>query len=185
MADMKDITDVPSNQRGSLHKTAGGDTQVQFVREFVDPVQKVWNAFTEPERLANWFPGFQLEHRQGGKYQIWFGDNCEGPAHVEGTIEVFDSPTELRCGNLHWRLAPRQTEQQGDAGTRLTFTDILQFNQGSLSNYEITNSVLAGWHYYMDRLTHALEGYSSSDYDPTDTREYDYAKIDVTGRALP
>ncbi len=170
---MKDIRALPGTRLGSVHKNDNGDTFVQFVRHLPFSPEEVWAAITDPDSLAAWFPGFELEHREGGRFQIWFGGECEGPAHVSGTVTVFDPPHRLQCGTMTWLL------EAADGTCRLTFTDIVRFNQDHRGDFEITNSVLAGWHFYMDQLEASLNG----TLDPRDTLEYDYAQVDVEGRA--
>jgi hypothetical protein len=88
---------------------------------------------------------------KGGSFEIWFGGQCEGPAHVEGTVTEFDPPWVLQCGSLRFEL-----NRDGN-GCLLKFTDILHF-EGPRTEEEIVNSVLGGWHRFLDALEHALEG---------------------------
>ncbi len=171
---MKDIREVPTDRLGRVVKTDTGDTRVEFVRVMPYSADQVWHAITDADSLAKWFPGFQLEHRQGGTFAIWFGGDCSGPAHVSGIVDVYDPPKELRCGSMRWQL------ESISGGCQLTFTDILRFNQDHRSDYEISNSVLAGWHLYIDHLEESLAG----TVDPNDDIEYDYSQIEVTGRPV-
>ncbi len=171
---MKNIREVPTDRLGKVGKTDTGDTLVEFVRVMPYSLDQVWHAITDADSLASWFPGFQLEHRQGGAFNIWFGGDCNGPAHVSGIVEVYDPPNELRCGSMRWRL------ESTPGGCQLTFTDILRFKQDHRSDYEISNSVLAGWHFYVDRLEESLAG----TVNPDDTIEYDYSQIQVPGRPV-
>jgi len=170
---MKDIRNVPTERLGSVGKTDNGGTFVQFVRLMPYSPEKVWHAITDADSLADWFQGFQLEHRQGGIFNIWFGGECEGPAHVSGRVDVYDPPNELQCGNMRWQL------ESVPGGCQLTFTDTLQFKQDHRSDFEIANSVLAGWHFYVDRLEDSLAG----TLDGNDSIEYDYSQIEVPGWA--
>ncbi len=171
---MKDISNVPTDRLGSVGKNAAGETYVQFIRFLSFSPERVWQAITDPASLADWFPGFELEHHQGGSFQIWFGGECEGPAHVSCVVEAFDPPRLLQCGTMRWVL------EAVPGGCQLTFTDIVRFNQDHRGDFEITNSVLAGWHFYMDKLEDSLTG----SLDPGDTIEYDYSQIELPGRAI-
>ncbi len=157
---------APSDTYGAVTKLADGRTQVSFERQLPHSIGKVWAAITAPEQLAVWFPGFRLELRQGGTFEIWFGGDCEGVAHVSGIVSQYDPPRVLECGTMCFELQP-----QG-AYCLLRFTDVL-VPAGSRSAEDITHSVLGGWHKYLDMLEEALAGR-----DPNLKRsEPDYSKI--------
>jgi hypothetical protein len=140
---------LDKSRLGSLGKLEDGRSYVRFERHLPFPIETVWAAITDPELLARWFPGITLERKLGGSFEIWFGGECEGPAHVQGTVTAYDPPTLLECGGMRYEL------QADEQGCRLVFTDILSFDQPG-TREEITNSVLGGWHSYMDQLEEAL-----------------------------
>ena len=167
------INDDASSKFGSVGTLVDGRQFVQFERSLPYSIEKVWAAITEPQQLENWFPGFKLELKEGGQFDIWFGGDCEGPSHVNGTVTRLEPPEVLECGSMRFEL-----ETQG-SGTSLKFTDILWF-EGSRTQAELTNSVLGGWHRFLDALTQALAG-ASVDHNAA---EFDYSTIDVPGRSL-
>lgn len=156
---------------GTVGKLDDGNNFVRFERLLNHSTESVWQTITEPESLAKWFPGFSLELRLGGKFEIWFGGDCDGPAHVEGRITKLEPERILECGSMRWELC------SADNGCLLVFTDILQFT-GSSNKIEFTNSVLGGWHNYMDFLEDGLDG-KMPDFDKP---EINYANIQVAGR---
>ena len=156
---------------GTVGTAEDGSTFVRFERQLPYPMEQVWSAITEPDGLAGWFPGFRLEQRKGGSFEIWFGGKCEGPAHVSGAVIGYDPPRLLQCGSMRWELSKR------GSGCVLVFTDVLHFD-GLRTRTEFANSVLGGWHNYMDMLEDALAG---REVDP-DRPELDYSKIQVPGR---
>jgi uncharacterized protein YndB with AHSA1/START domain len=160
-----------SSQYGAVGKLDDGRSYVHFERHLAHSIDKVWAALTDPEQLATWFPGINLERRAGGHFEIWFGGECDGPAHVSGTVTRFEPPRVLECGSFRWELTPETT------GCKLEFTDILNFS-GPRSRTDITNAVLGGWHRYLDTLEDALAGRAVDHEAP----EPDYAKIDVPDR---
>ena len=162
-----------NNKFGSVGRLEDGARFVRFERRLLHSVEKVWSAITDPNELANWFPGFKAELREGGHFQIWFGEGCEGPAHVSGTVTCYEPPCVFQCGSMRYEL-----ERDGD-GCLLTFTDVVQF-PGSRTEDETTNSVLSGWHWFLDALEDALAGRAVDPHKP----EPDYSKIDVPGREL-
>ena len=134
---------------------------------------KFWQvvSFTEPEQLAKWFPGLKVEPSEGGSFEIWFGGDCEGPAHVSGIVTTYDPPRVFELGNMRYELEP------DGAGCRLTFRDILVF-AGPRGSESITNAVLGGWHNFLEALEAHLEGRTL----PEDRPEFDYSMIEVPGR---
>ena len=156
---------------GTVHHLPDGRVSVRFERALPYPVETVWAALTEQAQLDAWMPGVQFEPRQGGHYQIWFGGECEGPPHVSGVVAAFEPPNVLQLGAIRWELS-----ETAD-GCLLVFTDVLVFQEGR-SDAEITNSVLGGWHYYLDLLEDALAGRPVNHDQP----EPDYSAREVPGR---
>jgi len=91
---------------------------------------------------------------------------------VSGTVSVFEPPNVLAMGGMRWELTAR------GAGCVLVFTDILTFDD-QRSNADLTNSVLGGWHKYLDMLEYGLSGGQA---DPRDEPEFDYSRVEVPGR---
>ncbi len=165
------MSNLATDQLGRVEHLSDGRAYVVFEREYAHPVERVWAALTDPAELAQWFPGFTVELRVGGHYEIRFGNDCEGPPHVSGTVSKCDPPNCLQCGSIRWELTATQT------GCRLVFSDILWF-EGPRTNTDICNSVLGGWHHYLDLLASLLRG------EPIkpDRPEVDYAAYDIPGR---
>ena len=173
---MKDASliaeNVSSSKLGSLGTLEDGRKYVLFKRYLPHPIDKVWAAITDPDHLADWFPGMKLECRVGGKFEIWFGEQCEGPAHVTGTVTRNEPPNVLECGTMRYELASE------GIGCSLTFSDILHY-EGPRSESDVINSVLGGWHKYLDMLAFYLKAGKG---DPRDELEFDYSKVQIHGR---
>ena len=173
MTDIKAITlGTPSDRLGSVGQLDDGGAFVLFNRRLAHSVERVWAAITDPEQLAAWAPGFSFEQTVGGKLEIWFGGDCEGPAHVTGTVTEYDPPRVLAMGSMRFELEP-----DGD-GCLLRFTDVLHF-AGPRTKTEFSNSVLSGWHRYLDHLEHWLE---KRPIDHDQPEMVDYSLLDVPGR---
>lgn len=164
---------VDRSKLGTLGVLEDGRKMVQFTRRLTRSVDDLWQAITDPEHLAHWFPGMRLERKEGGRFEIWFSQECEGPAHVTGTVDHYDPPHRLDCGSMRYLLVATAT------GCELTFSDILNF-EGPLSETEVINSVLGGWHKYLDSLEYSLVG---GERDPRGEPEFDYSTVPVVGRA--
>ena len=111
---------------GSVHYLADGRVSVRFERALPYSVETVWAALTEQDQLDAWMPGVRFERRQGGHYEIWFGGECEGPAHVSGSVEAFEPPNVLQLGTIRWELS------ETTDGCLLIFTDVLVFQEGTV-----------------------------------------------------
>ena len=161
----------PSDRVGTVVAGEGSNTRVIFRRPLSHPVDKVWAAIAEPDERAVWAPGIRFEPERNARFDIWFGDACEGPSHVSGELDPFEPPTRVGLGSMLFKL------EALPQGCDLTFSDVLWFD-GKRSNVDFANAVLAGWHRFLDTLEIWLdEGVAALDLD-----EPDYSVVDVPGR---
>ena len=143
-----------------------------YRRSLAYPVDQVWGAIAAPAQRAVWVPGIRFEPVPNARFDIWFGDVCEGPSHVSGRVHPCEPPLRLGLGSMLFEL----TSEQG--GCLLTFSDVLWFDN-ERSKAHFANAVLAGWHRFLDTLEIWLvEGVAALDLE-----EPDYSTIDVPGRA--
>ena len=161
----------PSTNWGEVRRFDDGRVIVLFERFLRCSVEEVWAAVTEPAQRAVWVPGIRFEPAPRARFDIWFGDECQGPAHASGRLEVFEPPRRLRMGSMCFDLAV------ADSGCLLRFSDRLWFDNRR-SNAEFANAVLAGWHRFLDTLEIWLDERVSA----LDVEEPDYAVVDVAGR---
>ena len=101
----------------------------------------LWDALTDPERIARWFLPIRGDLELGGRYQL------EGNA--EGTIQRCDPPEALDvtwefAGNVSWvsvRLAPERD------GTRLTLVHTMLEDEAGEAHWETygPGAVGVGW----------------------------------------
>jgi uncharacterized protein YndB with AHSA1/START domain len=168
---LRDPATVPSEHLGTVGKLADGKSFVKFERDLNHSIDKVWAAITDPAQRDCWFPGFTLDLTLGGGFEIWFGGDCDGPAHMEGTVIELDPPNLLQCGSMRYEL--NATEH----GCHLTFTDVVQYSPSQLTP-KILNSILGGWHRHTDMLEEHLNGAKVDQLVP----ELDYANTSVPGR---
>ncbi len=160
-----------TSQPGRLGQDTNGDIYVEFVRELEISIETAWTWITDQAHIERYFPGFKLDARPGGTFEIWFGGVCEGPAHVSGTISQIDPPSSIGIGASSWQL-----EVLGEHQCRTIFRDTLNFTPDR-SRQDIALAVLGGWHNYMDFFTAAIAG------EPIDFSrpEPDYSQLDVQG----
>ena len=161
----------PSDRYGTVRADKDGHTRVVFERALNHPIDKVWAAIAEPGERAVWVPGIRFEPTPGARFDIGFGEDCEGPSHVSGRIEPFEPPTRLGLGSMRFNLEARP------GGCMLGFSDVLWFD-GKRSNVDFANAVLAGWHRFLDTLEIWLDERVAA----LDLDEPDYVGVDVPGR---
>jgi len=139
---------------GTLETRPDGRSHLRFERRIGHPVDRVWAALTEPDRIRQWLASAdELDLREGGAVVLrWLNTDDEGnTAIARGTVSVVDPPRVLEFdtdihGVLRWELEP-----EGD-GTILTFSSTLELPD------EFRSKVLAGWHWHLDALERALDG---------------------------
>ena len=156
---------------GVVEQREDGLSQVVFERRLPHSIETVWAAFAEPAQRAVWVPSIRFEPRPDARFDIWFSEECEGPAHVSGTLGAFEPPHTLALGSIRIQL-----RADGD-GCQLTFSDVLWYDQ-KRTKTQFANAVLGGWHQFLDRL----EIWLNESRAATDLAEVDYAAIDVPGR---
>jgi uncharacterized protein YndB with AHSA1/START domain len=89
---------ISAAKLGSVGTLEDGRKFVLFERHLSYSIEEAWGAISDPDRLADWFSGFKLECRVGGRFEIWFSEQCEGSAHVTGTVTQCEPPNVLECG---------------------------------------------------------------------------------------
>ena len=169
---------TPSTRYGEVRRREDGHMIVYYERPLRHSMARVWAAVTEPAQRAVWAPGLRFEPEPNARFDIWFGDDCEGPAHVSGTLSAFEPRTTVEIGSIRIELS-----DQGP-GCLLAFSDVLWFDGPWLAarkertRVDFANAVLAGWHRFLDTLEIWLdEGVAA-----LGLVEPDYAAVDVPGR---
>jgi uncharacterized protein YndB with AHSA1/START domain len=108
------MTDLPTARYdGIIERTADGGV-IRFERHLAYPIGEVWDAVTNPERLAEWWLPFPaditIDLREGGEMvMVAAGDE---PMTITCTILRLDPPTLLEHTHvdpgafLRWELEP-------------------------------------------------------------------------------
>lgn len=146
-----DITPTATGRRDDRDGTA----YVVFERTFHAPIEDVWAAVTEPDRLVRWIG-------------TWSGDPASGSISFFMTAEAEDAPEEkILIDECHepTRLVMRSARPddhsllwswqvdlaEADGVTTLTFAQ-------EVCNVVLAESVGPGWDYYLDRMVAAETG---------------------------
>ena len=146
---------MSSSPDGSIERTQEGGV-IRFDRTLAFPIEDVWGAITDPERLADWWPPFaadiSVDLREGGLI-VFTWPGTDFPT-LEFTIVRIDAPrllehTHTSPGSwMRWELEPT------GSGTRLLATYYIPD-----LDMVIERGDVAGLHHSLDRLAPALSGH--------------------------
>ena len=137
----------------TLKRASDGGT-IRFRRRLPYPIEDVWAALTEPERLADWWPPFAtnvtVDLREGGSMTF---DWPDGP-RLEFQFVRLTPPTLLE----HTHTSPgswmRYELNATDEGTLLRATYFVPQPEQAIERGDVI-----GAHYGLDRLEAALSGH--------------------------
>jgi len=131
----------------------GENAEIHFERLFGRPVPEVWDALTNPERLAEWLAGANIDHTEGGRVEIRFATPA---GHVvTGVVIRIETPKVLEyswtsrgepAGLVKWQLIP--------VGEQC----IVLLTHSSQGPFEEAADMLASWHVHLEMLANAIAG---------------------------
>ena len=144
---------TPETPFGTSTGEADGTVTLRYERIYARPIKTVCSAISEPERIADWLGTADLDTRVGGRFSVMVGAKRDIP--IKGEVVAWEPPSLLSCswtwpggvaGVIRYELSA-----EGPETTRLVFTH-------SGLPREQMDSVLPGWHLYLERLGQAIEG---------------------------
>lgn len=110
------MSDFPGSDDGTLERTADGGV-IRFQRHLAYPIHDVWDAITNPARLADWWLPFDaditIDLREGG--QMVFAGRGDEPVTMSFTILRVEPPMLLEHTHadadayMRWELQPVAT----------------------------------------------------------------------------
>jgi uncharacterized protein YndB with AHSA1/START domain len=128
----------------------GGRPAVRFERIYRHPVERVWQAVSDPAELKHWFPSPEVsyEPRVGGAMTLG-GDPYAESSSTEATVLAWDPPHRFafQWGDDELQLTLTPVED----GCRLELVDFLAENGAAARN-------AAGWEVCLDQLRKTIEG---------------------------
>jgi len=147
---------------GIVEQALDGSAQIRFVRRLPHPIDRVWEALTDPAQLRRWWGDTDLELTEGGRFALrWRNTDADGnAATLEGAISKLDPPRFLEISAI-WGMTGTT-----DPGTPTTLTWELE-SAGDHTVLHFTNtlpsptqdpSTAAGWHLHLDALATTLAG---------------------------
>ena len=155
MIDVVDQINSMQRQVGSRVLDAGEARTVTVIRTYNAPIEDVWDACTNPERIPRWFLPISGELRVGGRYQL------EGNA--AGTIESCDPPQSFVAtweygGEVSW--IELRLSRESDGRTRFELEHIAHVDDERWAQLG-PGAVGVGWDLgLMGLATHLMSGKS-------------------------
>ena len=138
----------PAARRAVVTTEDDGRLRLEFTRSWPDPIEDVWSALTEPDRLARWIGTYDGERAPGGTGTFTM-------THEEGE-HAGEPMTVVECEPPR-RLVVEWAQQDTDAwrvdldlGSDSGGT-VLRFVQRFPAGADVTDFAL-GWHWYLDKL---------------------------------
>jgi uncharacterized protein YndB with AHSA1/START domain len=142
-----------------------GTTTLVWRREYPDPVDDVWAAITDSERLGRWIGTWTGEPRVGGTVAFTMTGEADAGGEVANPVDVrilaCDPPHHLaielpESDERSWHLD--LTVEALDRGAALLFAQ-------RLADGLKREDVESGWRWYLDRLESSLHGTSMPNWD--------------------
>jgi uncharacterized protein YndB with AHSA1/START domain len=141
-----------ADRRGVVIPEADGRQLLEFHRSWPDPIEAVWSALTEPDRLARWMGRYDGERHAGGRGTFTMTHEPGEPVGQPTQIVECDPPRRLvvELGDQgDFRLEVDLLADDG--GTELVF------RQRFAPDVEVVEYA-GGWHWYLDHLDAELGG---------------------------
>ena len=135
---------TPDERLGQVTEQPDG-VRLQFRRSWPDPIDDVWAALTEPDRMARWIGTYEGERRAGGSGTFTM-------THEEQ--QIGEPMRIVECAAPHRLVVDWDTEEGWRVELDLTAQDgetVLLFTQLFAPGTEVTDYVL-GWHWYLDKF---------------------------------
>ncbi|RBY92842.1 SRPBCC family protein [Blastococcus sp. TF02A-30] len=150
---MSETTETASGRRGVVTRQPDGRQRLEFRRSWPDPVEDVWAALTEPDRLVRWIGTFDGERRPGSTGTFTMTHEAE-PAGEPMRIVECDPPRRLvvewtQEDTDAWRIDLDLWQEDGR--TQLRFVQVFG------ADADVTDFAM-GWHWYLDKLAAEVAG---------------------------
>ena len=148
------MTEDLDTRRGVVTTEDDGRQRLEFRRSWPDPIDDVWSALTEPERLARWIGRYEGERAVGGKGSFFMTMEGVEPAGSPATIVECAPPRRLVVETTgpaeeNWRMELDLAEEDGRT--------VLVFRQRFAAGADVAD-IAGGWHWYLDKLDEEVSG---------------------------
>jgi uncharacterized protein YndB with AHSA1/START domain len=144
---------------GTLEQRDGKQV-IRFERHLHHPIERVWEALTDPAELIGWWGRVERDLRLGGDFHVtWLntrdheGNEITEPFTMRAQITALEPPNVLEMSSAEHGVLRFELVATHD-GTFLRFSAT-----GDIPE-EIRLPALAGWHTHLDALATVLDGAS-------------------------
>jgi len=148
------MTEDLETRRGMVTTEDDGRQRLEFRRSWPDPIEDVWSALTEPDRLARWIGVYDGERGAGGRGTFAMTHEEGEPVGEPMTIVECDPPRRLV---IQWG-------QQDTEGWRVDLDlrteggrTVLRFVQVFPAGTDVVDFAM-GWHWYLEKLDAEVSG---------------------------
>lgn len=150
---MSETTETAEARRGVVSRQPDGRQRLEFHRSWPDPIEEVWSALTEPDRLLRWIGRFEGERAPGATGAFTMTHEAEPVAEPMRIVEC-DPPRRLVVEWVQedtdaWRIDLDLWVEGGRSH--------LRFSQVFGADADVTDFAM-GWHWYLDKLDSVLSG---------------------------
>jgi uncharacterized protein YndB with AHSA1/START domain len=156
------MTEDLDTRRGVVTREPDGRQRLEFRRSWADPIEDVWSALTEPDRLARWIGRYDGERAAGGTGTFTMTHEEGESAGEPTTVVECDPPRRLviewvQQDTDDWRI---ELDLWAEGG-RTQF----RFIQLYAADADVTDFAL-GWHWYLEKFDAEVRGRSGpADWD--------------------
>jgi uncharacterized protein YndB with AHSA1/START domain len=142
------------DRRGTVTAEADGRQLLEFRRSWPDPIDDVWSALTEPERMVRWIGRYEGERAPGAQGTLYMtfeegGEESGSPATIVECAPPRRLVVETEGPGETWRMELDLAVQDGRT--------VLVFRQRFAADADVADYA-GGWHWYLDKLDAEVSG---------------------------
>ena len=149
------MSELSASYDGTIERTADGGV-IRFERRLPYPIREVWDAITNPERLADWWLPFDaditVDLREGG--EIVFAARGDEPMTITCTIVRVEPPMLLEHTHVDTASLMRWELEPVDSGCVLRLSHFVPDTDAA-----IAKCYVVGLHTSLARLEPSLAGH--------------------------
>jgi uncharacterized protein YndB with AHSA1/START domain len=148
------MTEDLATRRGVVTRQDDGRQRLEFRRSWPDPIEDVWGALTEPDRLGRWIGVYDGARRPGGTGTFVMTHEEGEHAGEPMTIVECDPPRRLvvewtQQETEDWRVDLDLWSEDGRT--------VLRFVQVFAAGADVVDFAM-GWHWYLDKFGGEVAG---------------------------